>query len=130
MTAHDVLAACYGIGAIYPVVILDENPNWVRPPHRGIPEPASPTTDDTPAMLALRWIGTTAHQAAAPDLLQTAFDRAPAPTIQPRELAAFHRSLPPSLRLITLVRQHVIGPWSERPGRLSTRTTQLSARQP
>ncbi|MFF9786296.1 hypothetical protein [Streptomyces nigrescens] len=113
MIHHTVQAACYGIGAIYPVVILDPTHRWARPTHPGLPEQQD---DDGHGMLVLRWTGLQSETVEAPALLASAATRAPAPPPTQDELTAYQASLPPSLHLITLPAEFVLGPWSQRPG--------------
>ncbi|MCX4826707.1 hypothetical protein OG883_44505 [Streptomyces sp. NBC_01142] len=113
MNQHGVQAASYGIGAIYPIVVLDRVHRWHRPVHPGLPEQQP---DDRHGMLVLRWTGPPSEEAEAPTLLEAAAARAPAAPPDRAELQAFHASLPPGLHLIDLPARHVIGPWSQRPG--------------
>lgn len=113
MTPRAIQAACYGIGAIYPIVILDPVHRWHRPVHPGLPE-QSP--GEGHGMLVLRWTGPPGEDAHAPALLEAAAARAPVTPPTGAELRAFQASLPPGLHLIDLHDQYVIGPWSQRPG--------------
>lgn len=112
-SSHEVLAACYGIGAIYPVVILDPVHRWYRPVHPGLPEQQA---NGGHGMLVLRWVGPMSEESQAPGLLAAAAARAPSSPPAHVELAAFQASLPYNLRLIDLPALYVIGPWSQRPG--------------
>ncbi|MFG2864750.1 hypothetical protein [Streptomyces sioyaensis] len=116
MSAHAVQAACYGIGAIYPVVILDEVHRWARPTHPGLPERQSGTGH---GMLVLRWTGPQGEHTAAPGLLAAAAARAPAMPVTGDELLAYQQSLPHGLYLTTLSAELVLGPWEQRPGAAS-----------
>ncbi|WP_328973396.1 hypothetical protein [Streptomyces sp. NBC_00239] len=118
MTRHPVQAACYGIGAIYPIAILDPVHRWHRPVHPGLPEQHP---DYGTGMLVLRWTGPPGEDIHAPALLEAAAARAPAAPPTGAELEAFQTSLPPGLRLIDLPDKYVIGPWAQRPG--ATRST-------
>ncbi|MBQ0888608.1 hypothetical protein KBZ94_27425 [Streptomyces sp. RM72] len=113
MNQPGVQAASYGIGAIFPIVVLDQDHRWHRPHHPGLPEQQA---DDAYGMLVLRWTGPSGEEGEAPTLLMTAATRAPAMPPNPAELQAFHTSLPPRLHLIDLPARYVIGPWSQRPG--------------
>ncbi|MEW1760543.1 hypothetical protein AB0393_29025 [Streptomyces cyaneofuscatus] len=113
MNEHEVQAACYGIGAIFPIVILDPVHRWHRPVHPGLPEQHS---DDGHGMLVLRWTGPPGDDHRAPALLEDAVVRAPAAPPTGAELAAFQATLPPGLHLIDLPDRYVIGPWAQRPG--------------
>ncbi|MFE0369482.1 hypothetical protein [Streptomyces tendae] len=109
----EVQAACYGFGAIYPIVVLDPVHRWFRPAVPGLPEQQADTSH---GMLVLRWTGPPSEQAQAPALLEAAAARAPAAPPDHAELQAYRASLPPGLHLIDLPARHVIGPWSQRPG--------------
>lgn len=113
MNQPGVQAASYGIGAIFPIVVLDQVHRWHRPHHPGLPEQQA---SDAHGMLVLRWTGPPGEEDEAPALLTTAATRAPAMPADSAELQAFRASLPPGLHLIELPARHVIGPWSQRPG--------------
>jgi hypothetical protein len=111
---HEVQAACYGIGAIYPVAIIDEVHRWERPARPGnLPEQQP---EKGHGMLVLRWTGPQSEEATAPALLAAAAATAPAVPPTRSELAAYQDSLPAGLYLIALPAELVLGPWEQRPG--------------
>ncbi|GGU37839.1 hypothetical protein [Streptomyces violascens] len=124
MTQHEVQAAHYGIGAIYPIVVLDQVHRWYQPVHPGPPEQQ---TDDHHGMLVLRWTGPLSEEAEAPAILEAAAARAPTAPPSRTELQDFQASLPPGLHLIHLPARHVIGPWSQRPGATSSHVPRRAA---
>ncbi|MET9779205.1 hypothetical protein ABZ023_34015 [Streptomyces sp. NPDC006367] len=113
MNQHRVQAASYGIGVIFPIVVLDLVHRWYRPHHPGLP---TQQAGDAYGMLVLRWTGPPGEEDEAPKLLMAAAARAPAMPPGLAELQAFYASLPPGLHLIDLPARHVLGPWSQRPG--------------
>ncbi|WP_274036362.1 hypothetical protein [Streptomyces sp. MMBL 11-1] len=105
----DPQAAYYGLGAIFPVVVIDHRPIWHQPTARDLPA----QRPQGPDVLALRWCGP-----AAPDidtLRRTATDTPPI-TLE-SELPALKGALPAGVRLITIRPGALIGPWVQRPGR-------------
>ena len=108
-----VQAAHYGIGVIFPVVVLDERPRWHRPAPQAVPEQLDA---DSGEVLALRWTGHASALHAAPAVLLDAAQRVPAPPTE-AALAEYRSSLPSRLSIITLPPWALIGPWSDRPGR-------------
>lgn len=118
MSRHEVKAACYGIGAIFPVVILDGVGRWDRPTGLGLP---LRRPGDGHGMLVLRWTGPESEEASAPALLAQAAARAPFMPTEGDELLTYQRSLPPGLFLIALHDEFVLGPWAQRPGAASAR---------
>ncbi|MFJ6437845.1 PTS transporter subunit EIIC [Streptomyces sp. NPDC091416] len=50
--SREVMAACYGIGSIFPVVIIDGRHRWAAATYPGLP---APQPDDGHGMLVLRW---------------------------------------------------------------------------
>jgi hypothetical protein len=121
---HGVQAARYGIGAIYPIVVLDPVHRWHCPIHPGLPEQQP---DEGHGMLVLRWTGTSSEETEAPALLEAAAARAPATPPTPADLVAYQASLSPGLYLIDLPARHVIGPWSQRPGAARSGTPRHAA---
>jgi hypothetical protein len=104
-------AAYYGLGAVFPVVVLDPQPAWHQPVPGALPERSAQAHE----VLALRWCGPGDADDAALDTLRHAASQAPSPPHA--ELAAFRDRLPAGLRLIALRQTALIGPWSKRPGR-------------
>lgn len=118
MNERTVQTAYYGIGAFFPVIVLDPRPRWGRPVPPALPALASTGPAE---ILAVRWTGTDRDAADAEVLLQQAARDAPAkPTVD--RLDRFRTGLPPSLFLITLPPTAILGPWPDRPGRRPPRT--------
>ncbi|MFJ8752066.1 hypothetical protein ACIREO_22455 [Streptomyces sp. NPDC102441] len=114
MSHLEVKAACYGIGAIFPVAILDDRHRWACRTYPGLPERQP---DNGHGMLVLRWTAPAGRTAEGPARLSAAAAQAPKTPTSPEELAAYQASLPAGVRLIALPASQVIGPWSQRPGR-------------
>ncbi|WP_372412769.1 hypothetical protein [Streptomyces luteireticuli] len=112
MIPATVHAAYYGLGAIFPMVILDAFPRWRRPQPGALPD----RTHGGEELLAVRWCGPDTELATAPDLLTKAAAAAPAAPPSPAELEGFRQSLPEHLRLTAIRASAVIGPWDTRPG--------------
>jgi hypothetical protein len=110
----EVKAACYGIGTIFPITILDARHRWACPTYPGLPERQP---EDNHGMLVLRWTAPASRTAQGPALLSAAAAQAPKTPHSPRELAAYQAALPVGVHLIVLPASQVIGPWSQRPGR-------------
>lgn len=117
MSHTEVRAACYGIGAIFPVAILDDRHRWACRTFPGLPERQP---DDGHGMLVLRWTASESRTAEGPARLAAAMVQAPKAPHVPGELAAYQASLPAGVRVIALPASQVIGPWSQRPGLPST----------
>ncbi|WP_217231360.1 hypothetical protein [Streptomyces anulatus] len=102
----------YGIGAFFPVIVLDPRPRWARPVPPALPTlaPAGPAD-----ILAVRWAGAERDLAHAEQLLLQAVRDAPAEA-HIGQLDLYRAGLPPSVVLITLPPNALIGPWSDRPG--------------
>ncbi|MGC5264055.1 hypothetical protein ACPXCO_23855 [Streptomyces cyaneofuscatus] len=116
MIPAEIQTGNYGIGAFFPLIILDPAPLWQNqgpgiPPLRG--------TEDTGRLLAVRWCAPESAAAHAPTVLSRVAESAPpAQALHDTErLAAFRADLPQHLNLIALTTSFVIGPWSKRPGR-------------
>ncbi|MFJ3182549.1 hypothetical protein ACIPJN_29740 [Streptomyces sp. NPDC086796] len=112
MNRPTVQTAHYGIGAFFPVVVLDPRPRWARPVPPALPALAQPGPAD---ILAIRWTGTDRDVAHAEELLYQAVRDAPAEPFDD-QLDLFRARLPPSVALITLPPSALIGCWSDRPG--------------
>ncbi|MFF4933207.1 hypothetical protein ACFY2H_30615 [Streptomyces griseofuscus] len=113
MNERTVQTAYYGIGAFFPVIVLDLRARWGRPVPPALPALASTGPAE---ILAVRWTGTERDAADAEALLQQAAQDAPAEPSGDR-LDRFRARLPASLFLITLPPTALLGPWSDRPGR-------------
>ncbi|MFI5617969.1 hypothetical protein [Streptomyces sp. NPDC051567] len=111
MTPPVVQAAHYGLGSIFPVVVLDDRPRWHSPAAGALPEPA-PEPEE---LLVVRWTGLDSGLPAAPELLERAARRAPGDVTRGL-LARFRDGLPSSLLVTTLPATALLGPWAERPG--------------
>ncbi|MGA5703047.1 hypothetical protein [Peterkaempfera bronchialis] len=111
----------YGIGAFFPLIVLDPAPCWQS---QGPGATPLACTEETGQLLAVRWCAPEALADQAPSVLaQAAAIAPPAETLfVPETLAAFHAALPQHTSLIALTTSLVIGPWSQRPGRPSTTT--------
>ncbi|MFI5864616.1 hypothetical protein [Streptomyces sp. NPDC051546] len=119
MIPDEIQTGNYGIGAFFPLVVLDTAPRWQN---QGPGITPLRCTDDTGQLLAVRWCAPESAAAQAPGVLAQLL--ATAPTTQELHdaelLKTFHRALLPHLNLIALTSTSVIGPWSQRPGRLLT----------
>ncbi|MGW7368369.1 hypothetical protein ACWGI8_34360 [Streptomyces sp. NPDC054841] len=110
---HDIVqTAHYGLGAFFPIVVLDPEPRWHKTAPTALPE-CSPKAR---GVLALRWYGQEDQAAEGLLLLSAAARRAPRVLDVPPRLVAYRAALPRSLQLIALPESAVIGPWSQRPG--------------
>ncbi|WP_327391383.1 hypothetical protein OG728_38550 (plasmid) [Streptomyces microflavus] len=107
----------YGIGAFFPLIILDPTPHWHNQGPGTTPRRCS---QETGHLLAVRWCAPDHMEDQAAQALTQAKKTAPAADVlsAPAHLAAFHESLPPHTNLIALPTSCVIGPWARRPGRL------------
>lgn len=105
------LAAYYGLGAIFPVVILDDT-GWTQETPGARPERAS----DCDGLLCLRCSSSDQDEDAAVQLLVELAGLAPEPIDDRAALASYEGQLPPSVRLIALRPSALIGSWAERPG--------------
>ncbi|GLF98062.1 hypothetical protein [Streptomyces yaizuensis] len=101
-------AAHYGLGAIFPVVVIDARPVWHQPSTSTPPERHPQGRE----LLALRWSGPDDADDEAVDTLRRAAHHDP-----DTALAAFAARPPAGLRLIALRPSALLGPWGERPGR-------------
>ena len=113
MSRDVVQAAHYGLGAFFPVVVLDPEPRWRGASPLALPE-RSPGAD---GLLALRWCGFDDEADEAGQLLEAAAARAPRNVGRAAQLAAYAATLPRCLRLVALPRRALVGPWVQRPGR-------------
>ncbi|MEV5282671.1 hypothetical protein ACFYMW_35925 [Streptomyces sp. NPDC006692] len=104
-----VQAAHYGLGAIFPVLVLA--PSGWHAPDPGLPR----RTRGAGETLSLRWCGPAADEDMAPHRLAAASLDCP-PDITEEQLAAFADQLPAHLRVIALRPSALIGDWSTRPG--------------
>lgn len=105
-------AAHYGLGAVFPVVVLD-GPGWRQPGPASLPERDASSMD----VLVLRWCAPSDDHAVR-ELLRAAAC-APADLTAVR-LARYREDLPPGIRLIALRPAALIGSWADRPGRRRT----------
>ncbi|MET9319100.1 hypothetical protein ABZX75_02725 [Streptomyces sp. NPDC003038] len=111
MTRPVVQAAHYGLGSIFPVVVLDAHPRWHTPRIGALPEPSG----EPKHLLVVRWTGLDPDIGAAPALLERAARQAPE-DFTPGRLTRFKDGLPSSLLVTTLPATALLGPWAERPG--------------
>ncbi|MFB8310114.1 hypothetical protein ACFC5T_16315 [Streptomyces sp. NPDC055961] len=105
------LAAHYGLGVIFPVVVLDSSgwkqaAPWARPQR----------TTERDDLLVLRWSGLDQDEDESVQLLVALAQLAPDPLDDESALAAYAEQLPRSARLIALRPSALIGSWAERPG--------------
>ncbi|MDF3303142.1 hypothetical protein [Streptomyces tropicalis] len=115
MIPDEIQTGHYGIGAFFPLVVLDPATHWQSQAPGNIPVRC---TDDTGGLLAVRWCAPESAGAQAPGSLAEVLATAP-PVHELHDtecLQAFHRALPQHLHLIALTATSVIGPWSRRPG--------------
>ncbi|MCQ1577164.1 hypothetical protein [Streptomyces parvus] len=116
MIPDEIQTGNYGIGAFFPLVVLDAAPHWQN---QGPGVPPLRCAEDTGQLLAVRWCAPESAAAQAPSTLaRVAATAPPAQALRDTErLAAFRAALPQHLNLIALTTSSVIGPWSQRPGR-------------
>ncbi|MDW6058219.1 hypothetical protein SAZ11_08975 [Streptomyces sp. FXJ1.4098] len=116
MIPDEILTGNYGIGAFFPLVVLDTAPRWQN---QGPGLTPLLCAEDTGQLLAVRWCAPESAAAQAPGVLaQVVATAPPAHELHDMErLAAFHLTLPQHLNLIALTTTSVIGRWSQRPGR-------------
>lgn len=112
----DIQTGNYGIGAFFPLVVLDPTPRWRNQSPGTTPLRC---TAETGQLLAVRWCAPDSLEAQAPIALAQAAALAPASDRLSiaSDLAALRRALPQHTHLIALAPSIVIGPWSLRPGR-------------
>jgi hypothetical protein len=109
-----VLTGYYGLGALFPLIVLD-TAGWTQAAPTAVPEPGAAGSP-----LALRWCGPDAEEDAAPALLAwtAATSRVPASAA---DAAAYQDALPAHLRLVALPQSCITGhPWRGSPGHSST----------
>lgn len=105
------LAAYYGLGVIFPVVVLDSS-GWKQEAPGARPQRATDRGD----LLALRWSGSDHDEDESVQLLVTLAELAPDQLDDESTLALYDEQLPRSVRLIALRPSALIGSWAERPG--------------
>lgn len=106
-----VQAAHYGLGCIFPVVVLDARRRWHRPVNGRLPKPDTKSNE----LLVVRWTGPDSDIDVAPELLVRAAERAPE-EFTPSHVTRFKEGLPPSLSVTTVPPTALLCPWAERPG--------------
>lgn len=111
MRRYLVQAAHYGLGAIFPVVVIDSHPRW----HQDHPTAAPAISPEGSEFLALRWTGHDGHIAEAPNLLLNAASNVPHTSALPFHIDSYRDALPPRIRLIALRPSALIGHWSQWP---------------
>ncbi len=99
----------YGLGALFPLVVLDPAGWWQRTV-TAVPEPHPAGGGHA---LVLRWCGPDPEENAAEDLLIRAACAAPATPVSASDAVTYQAALPAHLRLIALPLACVI---SRRPG--------------
>ncbi|MFC8016609.1 hypothetical protein [[Kitasatospora] papulosa] len=116
MITDEIQTGNYGIGAFFPLVVLDAAPHWQNQGPGALPLRCA---EETGQLLAVRWCAPEGAAAQAPIVLaRVAATAPPAQAFRDTErLAAFRVALPQHLNLIALTTSSVIGPWSQRPGR-------------
>ncbi|MFJ1742654.1 hypothetical protein ACIOG4_28760 [Streptomyces microflavus] len=105
-------AAHYGLGNVFPVIVLD-GPGWTMDSPAGPPERDAASPD----VLVLRWCAPTDEHAVS-ELLRAAARAPDHPTAE--HLTQYRDDLPPGIRLITLRPTALLGSWADRPGRHHT----------
>jgi len=105
------LAAHYGLGVIFPVVVLDSS-GWKQAAPWARPQRVTDRGD----LLVLRWSGPEQDADESVQLLVTLARLAPDPLDDESALVAYDEQLPRSVRLIALRPSALIGSWAERPG--------------
>ncbi|MDJ0342841.1 hypothetical protein QMK19_23335 [Streptomyces sp. H10-C2] len=120
---RDVQAAYYGIGTLFPVIVIDPTPNWIQSRLGARPE----RSPEGHGMLLLRWTGRPHDEASAPAALRSTARRAPHDAGNMAELQQFWSTLPTGLHLIALSSRLLLGPWDTRPGLTSGQDNQRAA---
>ncbi|MEU5662149.1 hypothetical protein [Streptomyces longwoodensis] len=105
------LAAHYGLGVIFPVVVLDSS-GWKQAAPWARPQRVTDRGD----LLVLRWSGFEQDADESVQLLVNLARLAPDRLDDESALVAYDEQLPRSVRLIALRPSALIGSWAERPG--------------
>ncbi|MFE6273927.1 hypothetical protein ACFVQ9_34640 [Streptomyces goshikiensis] len=111
-----VLAAHYGLGAIFPVIPVDARPIWSHPGPGHLPT----QHEGGRYLLTLRWCSATPADERALNALTRAAQQAPEQPLDPGDLPTFAATLPDGVRLIALRQTALLGPWRSRPGALTS----------